>query len=68
VKKATLAHLKNDHERLSGELKLLESGVRVVSRKSSAGLEDVSAKEAMDIRRRLTRLDEMIAAIQAGVL
>jgi len=68
VKKATLGHLQDELARLSGELKLLESGARVVSRKTLAGLEDVSAKEATDIRRRITRLDEMIAAIQAGVL
>jgi hypothetical protein len=68
VKKAMLAHLKNEHARLSDELNQVESGVRVVYRKKLAGLEDVSAKEATDIRRRLTRLDEMIAAIQAGVL
>jgi hypothetical protein len=68
VKKATLAYLRGERARLTDELRLLENGAREVFQKTAAGRDDIIAKEVVDIRRRLTRLEEMLAAIEAGVL
>lgn len=68
MKKATLAYLRYEHARLTDELKLLENGTREVFQRTLKGREDATSKELEDVRQRLTRLEEMLAAIEAGVL